>query len=62
MDQSQLTADARFRTLRQHCRRIRSPRDDPPHAQTPHETNGLFIKLNFADRLLSEPEQLQTSQ
>ncbi len=51
MNRSQSATDARVRTLRQHCRRIPCPRDDPPHAQTPYETNFLFMNPVFAHGL-----------
>jgi len=51
MDQSQSATDARVRMLRQHCRRIPSLCDDPPHAQTPYETNCLFMNPVFAHGL-----------
>ncbi len=51
MDQPQSTFGARFRTLCTNRRRIRAPRHDPSHAQTPDKAKPLLTKPFFLDRL-----------
>ena len=51
LDQPQSTSDPRFRTLRHNRRRLRSPRHDPPHAQTPDQAKPLLMNPFFLDRL-----------
>jgi len=51
LDQPQSALDPRFRTLRHNRRRLRAPRHDPHHAQTPDQAKPLLMNPFFLDRL-----------
>jgi hypothetical protein len=51
MDQPQSPSRPRLRALRSHRRRLRAPRHDPAHAQTPHQAKPLLMIPFFLDRL-----------
>jgi hypothetical protein len=52
VDQPKPSSHAGLRALRDNCRRLRSPRNDPPHAQATDEPKYLYMNQFFPDRLL----------
>ena len=52
LDQPQSPSRTRLRTLCPNRRRLRPPRNDPSHAQTPDQAKPLLMNPIFLDRLL----------